>query len=150
MNYEQARQIGQNGPAPGKWNWTNFNDGIQAEPFTVAPCAWPDYERPSFDPITLKYENWAPTGRERCDHDTQDAAERHHHDWEFQRAALTLIDLDTVPQRNRCDLPGCPNWATFTIRWAHNAWLHDELCDEHADDPTALHPFVAGARTIHS
>jgi hypothetical protein len=152
VNYEQARQIGPDGPAPGKWNWTNLNDGIQKAPYTVDPCAWPDYVRPPVDPMTATYVGgWAPTGRERCDHDTQEEAERHHWRYDLGKVQLTKLDLDALRQRARCDVPECPNWEDYRTRWP-GGYVSDSLCEEHATHQTVvgLHPFAPGISEIHS
>jgi hypothetical protein len=135
MNYEQAREIGPDGPAPGKWNWTNFNDSVAPNPYTVAPCAWPDFTWPE-PPLDKPISQWpkvTPTGRERCDHDTREEAERHHWKYELGRVRLVKLDLDAIRERHRCAVEDC-------------------LCEEHATFNTVveLHPFVPGVRSIHS
>jgi hypothetical protein len=98
MNYEEARQLGAESAAPGKWNWTNMRDG---QIWTIAPCDWPDYERPAIDPRTAKYIDWAPTGRERCDHDTREEAERHQYDAGLTKVTIDPLDLDDIRERRR-------------------------------------------------
>lgn len=134
MNYEQARQIGPNGPAPGKWNWTNFNDGIAPNPYTIAPCRDPDL------------------GKERCDHDTRQEAERHH--WRYEMALVQLVPFDAVGarERYRCDVSDCPNWEDFYTRWP-DGYRMDHLCLDHAtfQDVVKLHPYdEREVQVIHS
>ena len=139
MNYEQARQIGPTGPAPGKWNWTNANDGMSPNPFTVAPCRQPE------------------PGKERCDHDTREEAERHHYDYERGQVRIVHIDLSTVRERRRCDVPGCSNWERYHAIWP-GGYIVDSLCSRHSGaDPTnglagpdLVHPFEPGLSVIHS
>lgn len=150
MNYEEARQIGPTGPAPGKWNWSTRNDD---RIWTSAPCAWPDFVWPD-PPLDKPMSEWpkvTPTGRERCDHDTREEAERHHWHDELGRVQLRKIDLDTARQRGRCDVAGCPNWEDYQTRWP-DGYQSDSLCEEHATHQTvvALHPFTPGAQVIHS
>lgn len=152
MNYEEARQIGPGGPVPGKWNWTNRHDGHIS---TIEPCAWPDYERPGIDPVTATYIGWAPTGRERCDHDTREEAERHHHTAALARVTIDVLDLDDIRERRRCHHrgsgDGCREWETHRANW-HDGYRWDSLCEEHAtfDMVAAIHPFVPGMQKIHS
>ena len=135
VNYEEARQIGPNGPAPGKWNWSNFNDTVQDAPFTAAPCAWPDFE----------------SGRRRCDHDTREEAERHHWEYEVARVQFHRLDLDTLRGRQRCDVPECQNWEDYRTSWP-GGFRSDALCTGHAnrEGVTTIHPFVPGMQSIHS
>lgn len=158
MNYEEARQIGKDGPAPGKWNWTNMNDSVQPNPYTIAPCAWPDFEWPPYD-YTRSLQDQpkvTPTGRERCDHDTREEAERHH--WEANVAAVTIrrVDLKTARSRSKCDVPGCDNWERYQAQWP-DGYIVDSLCARHGGpdrvegNPVELiHPFVPGTRIVHS
>ena len=148
MNYEQARQIGPGGPAPGKWNWTNMNDRRVS---TTTPCYYPDFDwagQRILQDIAegLRIE---PTGRERCDHDTQEEAERHHYDYELSRVKLVKIDLTTARQQNRCDVPECPNWANWEAVWP-GGYVRDSLCQEHYNESPTLHPFRSGVQVIHS
>lgn len=131
MNYEQARQVGPDGPAPGKWNWTNFNDGVADHPYTVEPCREPE------------------PGKERCDHDTQEEAERHHWKHEVLHIRLVKLDLETLRERFRCDVEGCPNWEEYQAHWP-GGYVVDHLCEEHYDGALTLHPFTPGMRLIHS
>ena len=160
MNYEEARQIGPSGPAAGKWNWTNMNDSVQEAPFTVAPCAWPDFDWPPFDPkkALADQPKVTPTGRERCDHDTREEAERHHYDYELAGVRIQRVDLSTARSRSKCDVPDCQNWERYQAFWP-GGFVVDSLCSPHRfakpgeNQPEALrliHPFVPGSRTIHS
>jgi hypothetical protein len=154
MNYEQARQIGPDGPAPGKWNWTNLNDSVADHPYTVAPCAWPDFTWPPYD-HTKSFADQpqvTPTGRERCDHDTQEEAEQHYWRYELARGAPHPIDKTKAKQLNRCAQPGCEQWADYEIVWPGIAALHDFVCERHltVKDLAERHPFVPGMQVIHS
>jgi hypothetical protein len=153
VNYEQARQIGPDGPAPGKWNWTNLNDSVQPAPYTIAPCAWPDFKWPPFDPSRSLDEQSkvTPTGRERCDHDTQEEAERHHWQYELSHVSPHPIDKATVRQLDRCDHPGCNEWADYTMRWP-DSYRQETVCTKHltVESLVERHPFTPGLQAIHS
>lgn len=131
MNYEEARQIGPDGPNPGKWNWTNYNDSIAEHPYTVPPCI-------SANGI-------------RCDHETREEAERHHWRYEVANVHLHQLDLDRIRERQRCDWPGCPNWEDYQAHWP-DGYRVDSLCTAHATLETVveLHPFEPGISSIHS
>lgn len=152
MNYDQARQIGPEGPAPGKWNWTSMNDGINnGHPYTIAPCLWPDGR--SVPPSPLATDPPEHSGRERCDHETQEEAERHR--WRFELSSMTptKIDKDTATELHRCDAEGCPNWADYSLEAPfYISPRHNDLCEQHLNPHVlaALHPFVAGWSSIHS
>lgn len=144
MNYEQARHIGSEGPAPGAWNWTTARDGAI---WTSHPCAWPDSPIPA---------DWQPgqelvrTGRERCDHATREEAERHHWDAEIADAPLVAVDVDRADAQYRCRYPECRAWATHAIHWDGFAW--DDVCPEHTgeDARRVIRPFTLGLRVVHS
>jgi len=147
VNYEQARALGPDSDAPGKWNWsTRRDDHI----WTSAPCDWPDYVRPPFDVVKLEYTGWAPTGRERCDHDTQEEAERHH--WEHESASLDWREIDQKMTRTlqRCDFPECPNWSAFTAYGG--GWVRGTFCWDHANTEQyrLARPFEPGLQEVHS
>jgi hypothetical protein len=137
MNYEEARQLGETSDAPGKWNWSNRNDD---HIYTAAPCAWPD-----FVVMSIK-----PTGRERCDHDTREEAERHHWNAEADGMDWRPIDQDTTRTLQRCDFPECQNWSTAT-GWA-GGWVRGTYCDDHAnaDSYRSANPFIPGMQELHS
>jgi hypothetical protein len=158
MNYDQARQLGQESDAAGKWNWTSMNDGVVR---TAPPCAYPDYEWPErFDPLNPPM----PTGRLRCDHDTQEEAERHHWRSEMGHARLTEIDLDTADEQHRCQAkPGpriphqtkppdapCREWASYVITLPGIAGVQFYVCAAHTTQLPNLYPFTPGLQVIHS
>ena len=145
MNYEEARQSA---------------SSVQPNPYTVAPCAWPDFDWPLFDPtkgLTGGLENIKPTGRERCDHDKREEAEQHHYDHELAQVRVEHLDLNTIRERRRCDVPACENWERYRAHWP-GGYLVDSLCAQHAGTdevtgkagPELVHPFVLGVREIHS
>ena len=142
MNYDEARQLGPESEAPGKWNWTTMNDRVIR---TAPPCAWPDFDDWPSDPMA-KTE---PTGRQRCDHDTREDAERHHWTYELDELRIAPVDLDLIRDRHRCSVPDCTEWETHR---AHGAWSLDFLCDRHANRAglESIHPFAPGSRVIHS
>lgn len=143
MNYDQARQLGADSEAPGKWNWTTMNDGVV---WTAPPCAYPEYDWPDhFDVLNPP----RPTGRPRCDHDTREEAERHY--WEDRRDHIReeRLDLDTIRERRRCDVPDCPDWEDWRMHWP-GGYLVDSLCDRHRFESAVLHPFTPGLQVIHS
>lgn len=150
MNYDQARQIGPDGPAPGKWNWSSMNDGINGgAPYTIAPCRWPDDVPAS----PLAHDPPEHTGRERCDHDTQEEAERHRWLYELSSMMPTPIDKDTVRELHRCDVAECPNWSDYSLEAPFYVNPRQNwLCSTHLNPASiqALHPFVAGWASVHS
>lgn len=148
MNYEEARQIGPDGPAPGKWNWTTMNDGHIR---TAQPCAWPDFDWSSVTHEAIIAGSVQPTGRERCDHDTREEAERHQYDAALAKMTIDRLDLDAIRERRRCDAPRCREWESWRANW-HDGYRFDHLCDAHADRATValIHPFVPGIRSMHS
>ena len=136
MNYDQARQIGPGGPAPGKWNWSSMNDGLNdGAAYTAAPCREPE------------------PGKARCDHDTQEEAERHRWLYELSAMQPTPVDKDAARELQRCDVAECPNWADYSMsapfyinprqNWLCTKHLHPESLQ-------ALHPFTPGLASIHS
>jgi len=132
VNYEEARQGGPGALAPDKWNWTNFNDSVSKEhAYVIAPCRDPE------------------PGKARCDHDTREGAERHHWKHEVLHIRLAKLDLDTLRERFRCDVEGCSNWEEYQAHWP-GGYIVDHLCEEHYDAAPLLHPFMPGARHIHS
>ena len=141
MNYDQARQN-----KAGGWAWTSMNDGHIR---TAGGCVtWPECP-----PVTLKDSigpNRKPMG-EPHSHETQEEAERCHWRYDLGRVRLNKLDLDTLRQRQRCDVPDCPNWEDFRTRWA-DGYRQDSLCETHATHETvvALHPFAPGLQEIHS
>ncbi len=148
MNYEQARQIGPDGPAPGKWNWTNYNDSVAARPYTAAPCLFPDSPIP---------DDWVPgtpvpprDGRERCDHDTQEDAERHRYEYERSNVQFEALNLDTAAERRRCIV--CDDWETHRTRAYWPIADGESFCTVHAtpDGWREAHPFRPGMTHIHS
>lgn len=148
MNYEEARQLGAKSDAPGKWNWSNRNDDRIS---TASPCAWPDFEWPPLDPTDPWGAKVTPTGRERCDHDTREEAERHQYDAALTKVTIDLLILDDIHQRRRCDAPDCREWETHRANW-HDGYRFDHLCDDDADVAVVavIHPFVPGMSRIHS
>lgn len=138
MNYAQARQIGPEGPAPGKWNWTSVNDGISdGKPYTVEPCRQP----------------WDKPGQERCDHPTQEEAERHRWRFELSRMTPTPVDKESARELHRCDMPDCPNWADYSLEAPfYISGRHNDLCQTHLHPASleALNPFVPGMQEVHS
>lgn len=135
MNYEQARQIAPDAQeGAGKWNWTNFNDSIADHPYTTTPC-----RNPSF-------------GKTRCDHDTQEEAERHRYEFEASMVRIREVDLDTLPARLRCEYPGCGRWQTHESAMTSFTWASSPLCEEHATMAAwrEIHPFVPGMQEVHS
>lgn len=153
MNYEQARQIGPDGPAPGKWNWSNSNDSVAPNPYTAWPCAWPDFDWPE-PPLDKPLSQWpkvTPTGRERCDHDTQEEAERHFHDARIEAIDWRPIDTETARSLHGCDFPDCASWADGATAWMRG-WVRGQFCKAHAnaDGYRAAHPFTPGIREVHS
>lgn len=144
MNYEEARQIGPDGPAPGKWNWTNRRDNSI---YTTGSCAWPDYVWPK---DVIDYTTIKPTGRERCDHDTREQAERHHYDYDVEKISWHPIDLNTTSTLHRCEIPGCAEWSTVST--SGHGWGRGTYCDLHgnSDGYRLAHPFVPGLREMHS
>lgn len=147
MNYEQARQLGADSDAPGKWNWSNHHDDSI---YTMAPCDWPDYARPPFDVVRLEYVGWNPTGRERCDHDTREEADRHHYEHEAATLDWRPIDQDMTRTLQRCDVPDCKGWSTATAYGG--GWHRGTFCAVHAtaDGYRLAHPFLAGTQEVHS
>ena len=145
MNYEQARQLGPDSEAPGKWNWTTMHDGQIA---TAPPCWYPD-----IDWLTVsEFENVGLTGRQRCDHDTKEEAERHQWRDELAHVRLEKLDLATARQRLRCDVPDCPDWEDYRAEWPGGWGRFDSLCAWHAtfDQVVELHPFSPDRQVIHS
>lgn len=153
MNYDEARQLGADSDSPGKWNWTTMNDGRIR---TASPCAWPDYDWSSVPVEVILAGTASPTGRERCDHDTREAAERHQYDAALAKMTIDRLELDDIRARRRCDAPGddgkgCREWESWRANW-HDGYRFDHLCDDHADRATValIHPFVPGIRSMHS
>ncbi len=148
MNYDQARQLGEESDAPGKWNWSTMNDGVIR---TAPPCWFPDFVWPKDDPEGIITGKIRPSGRPRCDHDTREEAERHHWRHEIDNTEIRQIDLDAARERRRCDYPGCPEWETYRSHvrgWGYG----DSMCDAHANRASLgeMHPFHPGTRVIHS
>lgn len=132
MNYEEARQIAEDGPAPGKWNWTNLNDSIAPYPYTIAPCGI--------------------AAGERCDHDTREEAERHRYEWIAER----LQEGTLAEEQRPCELPlgdrTCGQWTQHYLQPFGEAGAWAILCDEHrtAEGWRAVNPFRAEVQVIHS
>lgn len=153
MNYDEARQLGAESENPGAWNWTTMNDGHIR---TAAPCAWPDFDWSSVTNEAILAGTVQPTGRERCDHETREEAERHQYDAALAKVTIDKLDLDDIRERRRChgpgaDRQGCREWETHRANW-HDGYRIDSLC---ADDATVevvrlIHPFVPGLRSMHS
>ena len=142
MNYDQARQI----EATGKWNWSSMNDKIIR---TASPCAYPDFEWPEH--LSANVADWPkPTGRPRCDHDTQEEAERHYYDAQIARVHILALDLDTIRERRRCAFDD-GEWETHRANWP-GGYAVDSLCSRHSsiDHVRSLHPFIPGLQVIHS
>lgn len=144
MNYDQARQI----EATGKWNWTTMNDGVVR---TARPCYFPDFDwdAPTVTEAVMRGEPVHPTGRERCDHDTRVDAERHYHEDWLARIREEHLDLDTIRERRRCDVPDCNEWEDWRLHWP-DGYVVDSLCDKHRFKSGVLHPFTPGLQVIHS
>lgn len=147
MNYEQARQIGPDGPAPGKWNWTNANDSIAPAPYTVEPCAYPDSPIPAGWVFGQPLER---TGRERCDHETREDAERHHYEHEISHVRIEPIEGDARELR-RCAYPACTQWQSSRAWWP-GGYRFDPLCFHQATIEVVreLNPFRPGIAITHS
>jgi hypothetical protein len=143
MNYDEARQLGKDSEAPGKWNWSSMNDRVIR---TASPCAYPDYQWPvHFDVLNPP----TPTGRERCDHDTREEAERHYYDAQVHGIRMEQLDLDSIRERRRCAVAECPNWEEWRAHWP-GGYSIDSLCQQHHDRAASLHPFVPDLQVIHS
>lgn len=143
MNYDQARQLGPESEAPGKWNWTTMNDGVVR---TASPCFYPDIDwdarRSLAGPETLG-------GRPRCDHDTREEAERHYWDDQVAHIRIQPIDYASVRELRRCDVGGCADWERFRAQWP-GGYVVDSLCDVHRSSAPTIHPFSSGMAVIHS
>jgi hypothetical protein len=141
VNYDQARQN-----TDGGWAWTSMNDGRIR---TAGGCVtWPEGE-----PVTIEDAlgpNPKPMGPPHS-HATKEEAERCHWRYELGKVRLERLDLGTLRQRGRCDVPECPNWEDSRACWP-DGYRVDALCEEHATVETviALHPFEAGMQEIHS
>lgn len=153
MNYDEARPLGAKSENPGKWNWTTMNDHVIR---TAGPCAWPDFDWSSVDPMDIIAGKVEPTGRERCDHDTREEAERHQYDAALAKVTIDPLNLDDIRERRRCHAPGaegkgCVEWETHRANW-HDGYRTDRLCDDHANVETValIHPFIPGMRSMHS
>lgn len=100
------------------WHWTCRNDGM------IYPC----------QPCTSD-----------CTHETQEEAERHHHEYELSKGQVgKLSDRAHYP----CEVCGSLTQTIFSC--PDHSRLH-HLCDEHANAETfaTLEPFKAG-RTVTS
>ena len=146
MNYDEARVLGPDSDAPGAWNWTTRNDGVIR---TAPPCAWPDFDWSSVPFSDILAATVTPAGRARCDHASREEAELHHWTHELDSIRIEPIDLATVRERRRCDVPGCSEWQTHQGR---AAWLAPDLCDAHANRAglELVYPFVPGLQEVHS
>ena len=143
MNYDEARQLGPDAEAAGKWNWTTMNDG---QIYTASPCAWPD----SPFPKDWKFGDPDPRhGRLRCDHDTREEAERHYYEHQVSGIRMEELDLDSIRERRRCDVKACRNWEEWRAHWP-SGYEVDSLCQQHREAFVLLHPFVPGLQVIHS
>ena len=144
MNYDEARQI----EASGKWNWTTMNDGRIR---TAPPCYYPDFDWEAADvrDAIVRGEKMEPTGRERCDHPDRLSAEQHY--WESQLHGIReeRLDLDTIRERSRCQVPHCWSWEDWRMHWP-GGYVIDSLCDRHRFESGNLHPFREGIQVIHS
>jgi hypothetical protein len=144
MNYDEARQLGASSNAPGKWNWSSRNDDHIR---TASPCAWPDFVWPK---NVIDYSTIIATGRERCDHDTREDAERHHWNDTAESMDWRPIDQDMTRTLDRCDFPECKAWSTVTA-WSRG-WIRGIYCADHAnaDSYRLAHPFAPGSQEVHS
>lgn len=141
MNYYAARQLGADSEAPGKWNWSRMNDH---QIWTSAPCSYPDFDWDAavagVNPMDLAngVVKLEPTGRPRCDHDTEMEAILHVYEYEMGR-----LRERTFTSAHRCRAPH-EGEAPWTDKALESDVFMDImfLCDEHRNPETyrELHP----------
>ena len=125
MNYERARQRGDN----GKWNWTSMNDRVVYGAF---PC--------TLDPA------------KSCDHDTQEEAERHFHEASIEAVQFwPVVQSALVKSIELCRYRDCREPVTVIARWP-DGYRRDELCEAHGTRAclAEMYPFEPGIESIHS